>query len=513
MNLAISNTSDRAELITPDTLRPELETLRPEFGQQFRNQQPFHNQQFSNQPSTDFEILRATAIPSLFAKYVSRGRWRLARHLAELDRAIERTIKRPCGRLLITFPPRHGKSEFISKYFTAWYTGTFPDRRTILTSYEAGFAAQWGRKARDILEEWGPSIFGVSVSKKSSAADRWDIADREGGMQTAGAGGSITGKGADLLIVDDPHKNYEEANSQLIRDRIWDWWQSTAYTRLEPNGTAIIIHTRWHEDDLIGRILKQQTEEPDENERWEIINFPAINSHGEALWPERYSVSRLRQIERSVGAWIWSSLYQGEPIARSGEHFKVDQLKIVSEVPSDLRCIRSWDLAATDGGGDFTAGVKMATNGDGWFFILDVERGQWDSGRRNNQMRLTAGMDGRACRIRLPQDPGQAGKSQAADFTRLLAGFSLRIKPISGDKMVRADPFASQVNSGNVYLLSDEHSPRKWVRAFIDELRAFPRGKNDDQVDAAADAFNELCAKRKFVVGTDANSDTDSSAQ
>lgn len=448
-------------------------------------------------------LVKMTATPALFAKLASRGRWQPVRHLVELDRALTRAINSPRGRLLITFPPRHGKSEFISKYFTAWYIGTYPDRRTILTSYEADFAAQWGRKTRDILEEWGPSIFGISVSKRSAATNRWDIEGHEGGMQTAGAGGAITGKGADLLIVDDPFKNHVEANSQLIRDRIWDWWRSTAYTRLEPNGTAIIIHTRWHEDDLIGRILKQQQEEPDPDEHWEIVNFPAIDELGNALWPERFRISRLRQMERALGVYLWNALYQQNPIARAGEFFQVDNMQIVREVPAGLRFVRAWDLAATQDDGNFTAGVKIGTNGDGRYFVVDVDRGQWDSSRRNNRMLQAAGLDGRACKIRLPQDPGQAGKSQAADFKRHFAGYSLRVRPVSGDKMTRADPLSVQINAGNVYLLSDEGSPKKWNAAFVEELRSFPRGKHDDQVDAAADAFSELLVKRTFAIGAD----------
>jgi predicted phage terminase large subunit-like protein len=237
----------------------------------------------------------------------------MVRHLAALDRAVVRTAYKPNGRLLVQMPPRHGKSEYLSKYLPSHYLGTFPDRRVILTSYEAGFAAQWGRKARTLTEEFGNDIFGVKVASNSSAADRWDIEGREGGMQTAGAGGAITGKGADLLIVDDPFKNWEEAMSPTIRDKVWDWWQSTAYTRLEPGGSAIVLQTRWHQDDLIGRLQKAQATGHEYAEQWEIVHFPAINEDGEALWPERYNINRLRQIEYAEGPYKWSCLYQQKP--------------------------------------------------------------------------------------------------------------------------------------------------------------------------------------------------------
>ncbi len=144
-------------------------------------------------------------------------------------------------RLIISMPPRHGKSSCVSQYFPAWYLGTFPDRRAILASYEADFAASWGRKVRDLLEEHGSEFFGVSLRRDSSSADRWDLADHLGGMNTAGVGGPLTGKGADILIIDDPIKNAQEANSPTIRERHKDWWQSTAYTRLEPGGAALVM--------------------------------------------------------------------------------------------------------------------------------------------------------------------------------------------------------------------------------------------------------------------------------
>ena len=178
---------------------------------------------------------------------------------------------------MVTLPPRHGKSQLISQYFPAWYLGTFPDRRTILTSYEAGFAAGWGRRARDVLEEFGPEVFEVSVREDSSAADRWDINGHVGGMITAGVGGAITGRGADLLIIDDPVKNSEDAASKTMRDKAWEWYQSTAYTRLEPGGAIILVMTRWNEDDLAGRILK---ESQTGGEKWEVMNLPAIAEEG-----------------------------------------------------------------------------------------------------------------------------------------------------------------------------------------------------------------------------------------
>lgn len=384
---------------------------------------------------------------------------------------------------MVTMPPRHGKSEYCSKYLPAWAEGTFPDWRTILTSYEASFAASWGRKARNLLEEFG-SDFGVEVATSPSAADNWDIKGRPGGMSTAGAGGAITGKGAHLAIVDDPIKNYEEASSQLIRDKIWDWWQSTLYTRLEPNGVVIVIQTRWHEDDLCGRLIREAN---DGGEQWRILKLPALLEDGTALWPERYSVERLLQIKRAVGSYIWEALYQQNPTPREGNFFKVNRLNYLDVQPFDLQCVRAWDLAATEGDGDYTAGVKIGRDQQGRIIICDAVRGQWATDERDRWIKLTTGMDGPKCRVRFAQDPGQAGKSQAIQLSRMVAGYPVKCETVSGDKLTRADSFSSQVNAGNVWIVKGD-----WNRDYIEELRQFDRGPHDDQVDASADAFNEL---------------------
>lgn len=392
---------------------------------------------------------------------------------------------------MVSIPPRHGKSEFCSKYLPSWFLGTNPSKRVILASYEAKFAATWGRRSRNLLEQYG-DIFGVKVARSPSSADNWDIAHDGGGMMTAGVGGAITGKGAHLLIVDDPHKNAEEANSKTIRDSIWDWWQSTAFTRLEPEGSAIVMQTRWHQDDLCGRLLKDAA---DNGIKWRVLTMPAINGDGGALWPERFSAERLTQIRAAIGEYHWSALYQQQPTARDGELFRVGQLEVVEAVPVGLRKVRAWDIAATRGGGDYTVGVKIGTDGNGRFFVLDVQRGQWATDERDAIIRQTAECDGMAVTQRLPEDPGAAGKSQALSFSRLLSGFRFRVERVTGDKVTRADPFSSQVNAGNVKLLRGV-----WNRDFIDELRQFPRGSHDDLVDAASDAFNLLSRGGKSVV-------------
>lgn len=405
-------------------------------------------------------------------------------------------------RLLVTMPPRHGKSEFCSKCLPAWYLGTFPDRRIILTSYEAGFAAEWGRKSRELLELNGQRVFGVKVRSDSRAADRWNIWGHEGGMATAGRGGSVTGKGADLLLVDDPIKNAEEAASETIRESLWEWYLSTAHTRLEPDGAIIVVQTCWNEKDLAGRIRAGET-----NERWRFANFPAIAEEGdllgrkpgEALWPERWPLDVLTAKRDAVRAYWWASLYQQRPAPREGGMFRRAKVKIQKAAPRNMRAlVRAWDKGGTEGGGDPTAGVLMGEL-DGIYYVCDVTRGQWSHGQRDDNIDLTASLDvtawGEKVRIALEQEPGSGGKQSAEISVRRLAGYRVTAERASGSKEIRADQFASQWDAGNVVLIEGP-----WNADYLDELCSFPNGANDDQVDASSLAFNKLANRKQFFV-------------
>lgn len=428
----------------------------------------------------------------LFAMTASGGSWKPQRHLAYIDRKITDAISgRGSKRLIITVPPRHGKSLLVGQYVPAWFAGMYPDKRTIFASYEADFAAQWGRKARGVVEAWG-HLFGVQVDPASRAANRWEILGRLGGMQTAGAGGALTGKGADLLICDDPIKNAEEAYSQTIRDKIWDWWLSTAFTRLEPGGVAVVIHTRWHPDDLIGRLIKQSGQGGQE---WEVINFPAIaesadvlgRKPGEALWPSRFNIEHLREIEREVGPYWFSAQYQQRPTPIEGGMFKRDWFRTIHAAPKTKSRVRYWDLAATEGGGDYTVGTLVGIDEDGEYVVLDVVRVQAEPSRRDRIILDTAIQDGRKTLIRMEQEPGAAGVSQMVAMGRLLEGFRFKGAAVTGSKIVRADSAASQAGCGRVKILSGA-----WNRAWLDELSMFPNCDHDDQVDSFSGAFNAL---------------------
>jgi len=258
--------------------------------------------------------------PGLMARHCSGGRWKMARHLSAIDAMVTDLIRRQTDSiLLIEAPPQHGKSEFISRYLPAWYLGRYPDRRVILCSYEANFARSWGRKARDVLTEYGQDLFGVRVSQAQSAAVDWEIEGTGGGMVTAGVGGPITGRGAHLLIIDDYIKNSEQAVSEAIRENQWDWFGSTALTRCEPGSLVIVMATRWHKDDISGRIIRMA--ESGDGPPVYRLRLPAIAGErdqigrrpGEALWPERWSVEKLESKRSSMERYWWNALFQQDP--------------------------------------------------------------------------------------------------------------------------------------------------------------------------------------------------------
>lgn len=217
-------------------------------------------------------------------------------------------------------PPRHGKSLLISAHYPAWHIGTHPDHRVIVTSHTQSLAARFAGMARDLLTQWGPTHFGVYVDPDHRARGDWQLRGFAGGLLAAGIGGPITGSGANLFIIDDPVKNDEEAISVTYRERVWNWWEATASTRLEPGGIVAVMQTRWHEDDLAGRLLKEEGR-IEEGGRWKVLSLPAIaedddpmgREPGEALWPERWPIEALEQIRQNKTPYWWGAMYQQTP--------------------------------------------------------------------------------------------------------------------------------------------------------------------------------------------------------
>jgi predicted phage terminase large subunit-like protein len=432
------------------------------------------------------------------------------RHVDYVDNLLQDLVIRKLkdqgyAGIIVEEPPRHGKSELCSHYFPSWYLGAFPDERVVLCSYEADFASLWGRKARNTLERWGKQIFGVEVNRRSSAADRWDIEGFQGGMITAGVGGAITGRGADVLVIDDPVKNAQEANSKVIRDRTWDWYQSTARTRLEPQGVILIIMTRWHEDDLAGRLLAEQESDP-LADKFLRVSFPAIceskddllgRQIGEALWDERYPIEELERIAASVGTYVFSALFQQRPAPKSGGMFQRENFQIVQAYPRRLKkVVRHWDFAATDQQySDYTSGVKMGITHDGDIYVLDVRHFKGTPKKVQDVFKRTVRADGHGCKQQIEKERGSAGTHVVDTYSRMMASYDVKGKLPTGDKEVRAGPYSAAVERHDVYLVE-----APWNEEYLQEHESFPYGRNDDQVDASSGAFEMLAGRRGKLV-------------
>lgn len=429
----------------------------------------------------------------------------LAPHLRVIAEKLLAVARGDIRRLLISCPPRHGKSLLTSQYFPAWYLGTHPDHRVILTSYQSDFAATWGRKVRDILAEHGPALYGITVSADSAAADRWDIDQHLGGMVTAGVGAAITGRGANCLLLDDPLKNAAEAGSQTIRDHLWDWYTSTAYTRLEPDGAVVVIATRWHEDDLTGRLLKAEADGI--GEHWEQVILPAIadtdeslplpnytyhRNVGEALWPERYGVDDFTRIRANVGERVWSSLYQQRPTPDAGLIWRRPWFDHrYSETPTILQTIQSVDSAFKTGvANDYSVIAtwgRTATD----YYLLDLWRARVEFPDLKRAI-VDQSEKWRPSAILI--EDAASGQSAIQELKR---GTRLPIipVPVKASKQTRAAVVSPLAESGKVWL----PTTAPWVAAWIEEHIAFPNGEHDDVVDTTSMALAYLAHGRSHA--------------
>lgn len=421
--------------------------------------------------------------------FVRRGYcWQQAAHHQKITDALMRVYRGECKRLIINIPPRYSKTSLIEA-FIGWTLGHHPDSEYIYTSYSARLASNSTWQVREAVQSDAyRQIFpGCILRDDSQARDEWRTT-AGGIVYAAGSGGTITGYGAGkqrdgfggAIIIDDPLKP-DEARSDTIRQNVLDWFPSTLENRTNsPDTPIILIMQRLHETDLSGWLLAGGN-----GEKWEHVCLPAIQEDGTALWPAKHTIERLREMEKA-SPYTFSGQYGQSPSSAAGNIFRPDSIPVVGAVPNGTEFCRAWDLASTIDG-DWTVGVKLGKTPDGRFFIADIVRLRGTPDEVTAALINTAARDGTDCIIRLPQDPGQAGKSQVLHLTRALAGFTVRSKPVTGDKIKRAEPCAAQANVGNILMLK-----APWNDALIGEMRMFPNSAYDDQIDALSDAFDEL---------------------
>lgn len=411
----------------------------------------------------------------------------------ELDRFLQDVADKKSPRLIITMPPRSGKSELVSRRFPAFALGRNPELQIIATSYSSDLSQRFNRDVQRVIDdekyfELFPntrlSNSRVRTDSRGSyirTSDLFEIVGHAGAYRSCGVGGGITGQGADILIIDDPIKDRAQAGSKTIRDSIWDWYTSTAYTRLSPGGGVIVMATRWHTDDLIGRLIQRMGE----GDTFRIVNYPAIAEHdelhrkaGEALHPERYPLSTLLQIQKTIGSRDWEALYQQHPVPDGGALFKLEWFRrwTASSLPPEFdHTLMSWDMTFKDSkNSDYVVGQVWGKKGPN-FYLLDQVRGQWDFVKTKEMVRVLAQKWPRVVR-KLVEDKAN-GSAVISELKSTVSGF-VPITPTES-KEARASSVTPYFEAGNVFIPEDTEAP--WVPHYVSELLEFPAGSHDDQ--------------------------------
>ena len=431
-----------------------------------------------------------------FAQRVSDGRWEPYPWLVYVLRRLQDSIMSGGARIIVNAPPRHGKSEGISHWLPTWFLDWFPDQRVILSGYGDAFAAKWGMLVRDEFavndRTW------TRIRPDKSLASDW-ATTAGGGMLTVGVGGSMTGHGGNLLIIDDPHKNWEEAMSPTMRQKVIDWFNSTFYTRAEPDASIVVVQTRWHERDLSGYLMNEHEDD------WEMLRLPALAEEGDPLGrtlddplcPKRYSKKALAEIKKAVGSHIFGGLYQQRPAPLAGNMVKRDWFRRWATLPDGITdWIQVWDLTFKKTGSSFVVGQVWGRKG-AQFFLADQFRERLNFPETLKKIEAMSN--------RWPQAKEKIIE-EAANGPAVIDSLSDSIPGIIGvkassSKEARLAAVSGFIEAGNVWI--PDQSVASWADDFVDEVVNFPNAANDDQVDAMTMALDRLGAsshRTDFVI-------------
>ncbi|MCT6926154.1 phage terminase large subunit [Metasolibacillus sp.] len=442
-----------------------------------------------------------------YVVYAHHGQYKHFRHTELVCDVLQRIAEGEQLSVLIEMPPRHGKSMTVSETFPSFYLAKNPTKRVITAAYSDGLAKKFGRLNRNKFVEFANDLFGIKISESNASIKDWGIQDSDGGMIATGIGGSITGQGADLMIIDDPIKNAKEANSQVIRDSIWDEWESTLSTRLHDGASLIVIMTRWHEDDLIGRLLARSPR------KWIRLRLPAIAEDeddllgrevGEALCPELgFNEKWAEQKKVEVGSRTWASLYQQRPTPAGGNIFKREWMRYYVRTEQQKRewglsddvivlpihfdkLAQSWDCAFKDTStSDPVAGGVWARK-KGQYFLLDVNHG-----RKGfvDTIKAIRAMSDKWPQARSKYVEDKANGSAVIEMLQDEISGIIPVEP-DGGKEVRAHAVSPLFEAGNVFL--PHPNICSWTEDVIEELVSFPNAAHDDLVDMTTQALNQL---------------------
>ena len=443
-----------------------------------------------------------------FIETLPTHKWIKNKHTTFLDNIISNEIKNGDAKIIINMPPRHGKTAFCSEWMPLWFLNNYPTKNIILATYNQNYATHLGRKVKDLINRY-ENILEINIRKDAKSANNF-ILQSGGGMISIGANGTMTGRGADLLLIDDPIKNDAQANSITYRDNIWEWFNATAFTRIEPNGSVVIIMTRWHQDDLTGRIINSNN-----FNEWMHIKLPAIaeindqlkREIGTPLWCEKFNIKKLNQIKKQIGEFWFAALYQQNPLNFMGNIFKRKSFRyffIQDEIytlrnsvyldnktnqhnssfneyiihPKDCSIFAVCDLATTTKEtSDYTVIIVFAVTPNQQILILDVVRKKFEASQHleiitdiyNKFKPIEIGIEAVQYQIALVQ---MARKN----------GIPVKELRPDKDKVSRALPMTTLLENEKVFFLNDAN----WLYDFEEELLNFPNAKHDDQVDAFA---------------------------
>lgn len=435
-------------------------------------------------------------------------------HHRKLCQALNRFALGETKRLIVTLPPRHGKSQLVSRQLPAFVFGRNPRAKFIAASYSADLASSMNRDVQRIMDsEIYRAIFPETTlrgSRPSPGTTAWmrnsglfEIVGYGGSYRSVGVGGGVTGMGADFICIDDPIKNQEEADSMVYREKLWNWYTSTLYSRLEKDAGICVTATRWNEDDLIGRLLKLAHDDP-QADQWELINFPAVAEGapreedlrlvGEALWPEKYDVEALAKIKINQGARNWSALYQQRPAPEGGMIVHRKWWKFYDKFPEQFdKILMAWDLTFTKSAtSDYVVGVVLGKIGAD-IYLLDLVRDRLSFTDSIAAMKRLA--------VKWPQAELKLVEEAAngyalIDTLRAEVSGLVPVRPL-GSKVARANAVSPRIESGNMWLPSRELAPG-WGGPDGDvvmEWTSFPAGRHDDIVDAMCHGLLRLIAE------------------
>jgi len=461
------------------------------------------------------------------------GRWSTPADLAaEMDPRFRRTpaidlineqivkaINTPDSRLIISMPPQEGKSTVCTKWTPVWLLAKRPDTRVVIASYAHDVARRMGRLIRSEIEGHSPQL-GIRVNGNVSAQHEWEIAGHRGGIFAVGIGGGLTSRPADVMLIDDPLKDRAQADSKVYRDAAWDWWTDVASTRLSPGAPVILILTRWHEDDLAGRLLAAE-----DGHRWTVVNIPAQADHkpelgetdplgrqpGEFMESARgRTLKQWLQRKVAVGARTWASLFQGRPTPEAGDIFKAEDFDGGPDQPrryhaplwveradgsrwvpgvddtEGVEMLQTWDLTFKDtDASDYVVGQVWLRRGIDCY-LLDQVRGRWDFPATVREFRDLTAVWPQAL-LKLVEDKAN-GPAVIAALRHSVPGI-VPEEP-QGSKVARARAISPLVEAGNVHLPTAKLAP--WVAGLVTEATGFPYGAHDDQVDALSQGLNRL---------------------